>query len=80
MEKKVRIVNSSPIIEKYRFIDGENIIESWANFKKALDREAALVIVDTADEYNIGELRDLIPYASEVFVIDHHEPLTAKLP
>ena len=74
MGKKVRIVNSDAILEKYRFMDPENLIESWANFEKGLDREAALVIVDTADEYNIGELRDLIPYTTEVFVIDHHEP------
>jgi len=74
MGKKARIVNSGAILEKYRFMDPENVIESWANFKEALDREAALVIMDTADEYNIGELRDLIPYAPEVFVIDHHEP------
>jgi len=74
MGKKVRIVNSDAISEKFRFMDPENAIESWANFEKALDRQSALVIVDTADEYNIGELRDLIPYAPEVFVIDHHEP------
>jgi len=74
MGKKVRIVNSDAISEKFRFIDPENVIESWVNFEKTLDREAALVIVDTADEYNIGELRDLIPYASEAFAIDHHEP------
>jgi len=72
--KNVRIINSGVIPEKYRFMDPENAIESWANFGKALDRESALVIMDTADEYNIGELRDLISYASEVFVIDHHEP------
>jgi len=74
MGKKARIVNTGVISEKYRFMDPENAIESWANFKEALDREAALVIMDTADEYNIGELRDLITYAPEVFVIDHHEP------
>ena len=74
MGKKVRIVNSGPIAEKYRFIDPENEVENWATIVKALDREAALVIVDTSDEYNIGEIRDLISYAPEVFVIDHHEP------
>jgi phosphoesterase RecJ-like protein len=73
MGKKARIVNSAVTSERFRFLDPENTIESWANFEKSLDREAALVILDTADEYNIGELRDLIPYAPEVFVIDHHE-------
>ena len=72
--KKVRIVNSGEISEKYRFMDPENTIEDWGNLKKSLDRKAALVIMDSADEYNIGETRDLITYAPEVFVIDHHEP------
>ena len=72
--KQVRIVNSSPTLEKFRFIDPDNTIETWGNIKETINREAALVIMDTADEYFIGELRDLIPYTPEVFVIDHHEP------
>jgi len=74
MGKKLRIVNSDAISEKYRFMDPENKIENWEKLKKPLDREAALVIMDSADEYNIGEIRNLIHYAPEVFVIDHHEP------
>jgi len=74
MGKNARIVNSGGISDKFKFMDPENTIESWENFENPLDREAALVIMDTADEYNIGELRDLIAYAPEVFVIDHHEP------
>jgi phosphoesterase RecJ-like protein len=71
--KKVRIVNSGRTSEKYRFMDPENTIENRENFKKKLDRRTAMVIIDSADEYNIGEMRDLIPYVAEVFVIDHHE-------
>jgi phosphoesterase RecJ-like protein len=74
MGKKVRIVNSGPIPENFRFMDSEHTIEIWKDVSKTLDRESALVVLDTADEYNIGELRDLIPYVPEVFVIDHHEP------
>jgi len=74
MGKEVRIINSDAISEKYRFMDPENTVESWTNTKEAMDRESALAIMDTADEYNIGELRDLISCAREVFVIDHHEP------
>ena len=74
MGKTVRIVNSSPTPEKYRFLDPDNAIETWKTLDKPLDRKAALVILDTADEYFIGELRQLIPYAAEVFAIDHHEP------
>jgi len=73
MGKKVRIVNSGAISDKYRFLDPENTIEDWENLEKPLDSEAALVIIDSADEYNIGDIRDLITRAAEVFVIDHHE-------
>jgi len=72
--KQVRVVNSDPTLEQFRFIDPDNTIEVWENIKKNLNREAALVVLDTADEYFIGELRDLIPSVPEVFVIDHHEP------
>ena len=72
--KQVRVVNSGPTLEKFRFIDPDDTIETWESIKGTLSREAALVILDTADEYFIGELRDLIPYVPEVFVIDHHEP------
>jgi len=74
MGKQVRVVNSGPTVEKFRFIDPDNTIEIWGDVKEPLDRDAALVILDTADEYFIGELRDIIPYVPEVFVIDHHEP------
>jgi len=74
MGKRVRIVNSGAISEKYRFMDPENTIEEWENLENPLDSEAALVIMDSADEYNIGDIRDLIPFVAEVFVIDHHEP------
>jgi phosphoesterase RecJ-like protein len=30
--------------------------------------------LDTADEYNIGRMKEFAPMAAEVFVIDHHEP------
>lgn len=72
--KKVRLVNSSPIPERFRFIDSDNTIETWESVRETLPRLSALIILDTTDEYNIGELRGIIPYAVEVFVIDHHEP------
>jgi phosphoesterase RecJ-like protein len=72
MGKKARIVNSSPIPENYRFIQTD-AIETWRGISTALPKDSALLILDTADEYNIGELRDIIPYVDEVFVIDHHE-------
>ena len=72
--KQARIINSSPIPEKYRFMDSDNTMETWKNVQESIIRKSALVIMDTADEYNIGEIRELIPYVSEAFVIDHHEP------
>ena len=74
MGKQVRIVNSSPVPDNFRFMDQDNTIEVWSELKEKLPSGAAMVIVDTTDEYNIGDLRDLIPIASEIFVIDHHEP------
>jgi len=72
--KEVRIVNSTPTPEKFRFIDPDNTIEIWENLKETISREAGLIIFDTADEYHIGDMRSIIPYVPEVFVIDHHEP------
>ncbi|MCL2232331.1 MAG: bifunctional oligoribonuclease/PAP phosphatase NrnA [Treponema sp.] len=74
MGKQIRLVNSGPTLGKFQFIDPDNTIETWKDIKGTLDRNAALVILDTTDEYFIGELRDIIPYVPEVFVIDHHEP------
>jgi phosphoesterase RecJ-like protein len=74
MGKQARIVNSGPIPENFRFMDTDNTIENWENVPEALPWGAALVILDTSDEYNIGELRDLISHVPEVFIIDHHEP------
>jgi len=72
MGKQIRIINPDPVSEKFKFLDPENTIESWKNIETP--GEAALVILDTADEYNIGDLREYIHHASEVYVIDHHEP------
>jgi len=72
--KKARLVNSNPVPEKFSFIDSDKAIETWESVKEELPQMSALIILDTADEYNIGELRGFIPNAAEVFVIDHHEP------
>ena len=70
--KNVKIINPCPIPEKFRFIDQANSVETLE--QTSFPQGAALVILDTADEYNIGELREFILWAPEVFVIDHHEP------
>jgi len=72
--KEIRIINSQPVPEAFRFIDKGNLIENWDEAKSTIPGGAALVILDTADEYNIGKLKEFIPDAAEVLVIDHHEP------
>ncbi|MCL2318948.1 MAG: bifunctional oligoribonuclease/PAP phosphatase NrnA [Treponema sp.] len=74
MGKDVRIVNSGPPPENFQFLDPGNTIEIWKEVKETIPRGTALVILDTTDEYNIGELREMLPLAAEIFVIDHHEP------
>ena len=74
MGKQVRIINSAPVPDGFRFVDGDGTVEVWAEIKESIPPGPAMVILDTTDEYNIGELRDLIPMVGEVFVIDHHEP------
>jgi len=74
MGKKVRIINSQHIPEHFRFMDKDNIVESWDEAKDELPSDTAMVILDTSDEYNIGKLKSFIPMAVEVMVIDHHEP------
>jgi len=72
--KEVRIVNATPTPQKFRFIDPDNTIEIWENLKETINRKVGLVIFDTTDEYYIGDMRQIIPFVPEVFVIDHHEP------
>ena len=72
--KEVKIVNSGPVPENFRFLDPSNTIEVWNDVKETLPKEPGLLIVDTADEYNIGDIKEFLPSAREVLVIDHHEP------
>ena len=71
--KQIRIINPNPTPEKYRFIDPENKIETWDQARENLPRGTALVILDTADENNIGKSKVFIPMAADGFFIDHHE-------
>jgi phosphoesterase RecJ-like protein len=72
--KKVRIINTDPVSERIAFMDPQSETETFGKTETELPAEFSLVILDTADEYNIGAVRDIIPRAGEVFVIDHHEP------
>ena len=74
-KKQCRIINASPIPEQFRFMDPDRQIEKWDSEKHhALPEKGALIILDTADEYNIGAMIEAYSRSREVFVIDHHEP------
>jgi phosphoesterase RecJ-like protein len=72
--KKFRIINSSPIPEQFRFMDRQGIIETLDSEKhNALPEQAGVFMLDTANMHNIGQMRDLVCRAKEVFIIDHHD-------
>ncbi|MDR2478684.1 MAG: bifunctional oligoribonuclease/PAP phosphatase NrnA [Treponema sp.] len=75
MEKEFRVINASPVPEAFWFMDPEKIIEQWDEVKhRPLLKKSALVMLDTADEYTLGVMKDVPSGTREVFAIDHHEP------
>jgi phosphoesterase RecJ-like protein len=77
MGKQLRIINSSPVPEQFVFMNMQGIIEQFDPQKHdALPEGAAVVMLDTADLHNIGQMRDLVCRAKEVFIIDHHEVIS----
>jgi len=77
--KQFRIINSSPIPEQFKFMDARGVIETLdAEKHNALPEQAAAIMADTADLHNIGQMRDLVCRAKEVFIIDHHEIMSAS--
>ena len=77
--KQFRIINSSPIPEQFLFMDRQGLIERLdAEKHNALPEHAAVIMVDTADMHNIGHMRDLVCRAKEIFIIDHHEVMSAS--
>jgi phosphoesterase RecJ-like protein len=74
MEKKFYIINASPIPEHFTFMDPQRLVEQWEEGKHGvLPESSALILLDTADEYTIGTMKEIIGKAREVFVVDHHE-------
>ena len=73
--KKVRIINAGPVPEHFAFMDDREVVEQWDKEAHGmLPDQSALVVMDTAEENHIGQMRELIGRAREVFVVDHHEP------
>jgi len=76
---KYRILNSSEIPERFVYMDPRREVQVWDKSTDITNTDnSALIILDASDEYNIGDIREFIPVASEVFLIDHHDrpPLT----
>ena len=77
--KQFRIINSSPIPAQFGFMDRQGIIEPLNSEKHdALPEKSAVIMVDTADLHNIGQMRDLVCRAKDVFIVDHHEVMSAS--
>jgi phosphoesterase RecJ-like protein len=77
--KRFRIINSSPIPEQFVFMDRQGMIERLdPEIHNTLPEKAAVIMLDTADLHNIGQMRDLVCRAKEVFIIDHHEVISAS--
>jgi phosphoesterase RecJ-like protein len=77
--KRFMIINSSPIPEQFCFMDRQGIIERLDTQKHdPLPEQAAVIMLDTADLHNIGLMRDFVCRAKEVFIVDHHEVLSAS--
>jgi phosphoesterase RecJ-like protein len=73
--KKFRIINASPIPDTIRFLDPQGIVEQWDEEKhRGLPEKAGVFLLDTADENHLGDMKDAVLRAKEVFIFDHHEP------
>jgi phosphoesterase RecJ-like protein len=74
MKKTVWILNMSPMPERFAFMDPQGMVEVWDEAKHGeAPAQSALMLVDTADEFNTGGMIKIMPRFREVFVVDHHE-------
>lgn len=75
LNKKVHIINTDPVPDRFSFLDTQNIIERWDSSRHFhLSGQGGIIIVDTSDEFNLGSMLDeAIPHAQGVYIVDHHE-------
>lgn len=76
MGRKAAIVNADPTPRKFSYLagSGEITVLQEASQLPADLSEHALLILDTNDTRNIGQVADLVlPRVREHFIIDHHE-------
>ncbi|GAB1481583.1 DHHA1 domain-containing protein [Treponema sp.] len=74
--KRVQIFNSAPIQERFAFLDPEFLIQVWDPPKhSSFLIDAAIAILDTSDELNLGSIcEDPNFHSAKKFIVDHHEP------
>jgi len=76
LDKKVLLFNADPSPEKYLYLQGADritILKSEAQLPKDIE-EYVLLILDTNDIHNIGQVADLLlDRVQEYFIVDHHE-------
>ncbi len=76
MGKTAVIFNADPTPKKFRFLDPENtisVLEREDQLPADL-KEYALLMLDTNDTLNIGQVSQMVlPRVREHFIIDHHE-------
>jgi phosphoesterase RecJ-like protein len=74
--KSVKIINSDPTPNKFKFIDHDRDIVILKNKQQIPSNleESVLIILDTNDTNNIGKLAQLVlPRVKDYFIIDHHD-------
>jgi len=74
--KTVKIFNSDPTPQKFRFIDEDKLINVLQNAEQLPSNieEYVLIILDTNDTNNIGRISQLVlPQVKDYFIIDHHD-------
>jgi phosphoesterase RecJ-like protein len=73
--KDFKIINSSPIPEKLRFIEKGSNFEKYDREKhKVFIEKSAMMILDTSDLQYLGSIKETLKMVKETFIIDHHEP------
>lgn len=76
MGKAARILNADPTPRKFRFLDPDGDVEVLSDPASlpADIAEHSLLMLDTSDVHNIGQVATLVlPRVREHYIIDHHE-------
>ena len=75
MGREALIINADPIPRKLAFLDPEKLIRVLEREDQvpADIAEYSLLMLDTNDTQNIGQVATLLPRVREHFIIDHHE-------